>query len=70
ALQMTIEFKDELAEKFGGSGSSINVIDAFEEIDKSESNDQIVLDIRKKYEKKLAAHQGNQDDVSDSDCFI
>ncbi|GJX14245.1 membrane trafficking VPS53 family protein [Tanacetum coccineum] len=63
----TIEFEEELAEKFGGSGSGSgrNVTDAFEETDKSESNDQIVLDIRKKYEKKLAAHQGNQDDDKD-----
>ncbi|PWA91893.1 membrane trafficking VPS53 family protein [Artemisia annua] len=65
ALQRTIEFEEELAEKFGGSGSSRNITDAFEETDKSESNDQIVLDIRKKYEKKLAAHQGNQDDDKD-----
>nr|GEY20879.1 vacuolar protein sorting-associated protein 53 A [Tanacetum cinerariifolium] len=69
ALQRTIEFEEELAEKFGGGGSgsssSRNVTDAFEETDKSESNDQIVLDIRKKYEKKLAAHQGNQDDDKD-----
>nr|GEV63090.1 integrase, catalytic region, zinc finger, CCHC-type, peptidase aspartic, catalytic [Tanacetum cinerariifolium] len=57
ALQRTIEFEEELAEKFGGSGSSRNITDAFEEIDKSKSNDQILLDMRKKYEKKLAAHQ-------------
>nr|GEZ63781.1 membrane trafficking VPS53 family protein [Tanacetum cinerariifolium] len=57
ALQRTIEFEEELAENFGGSRSSRNVTDAFEETNKSESNDQIVLDIRKKYEKKLAAHQ-------------
>nr|GEW56032.1 uncharacterized mitochondrial protein AtMg00810-like [Tanacetum cinerariifolium] len=65
ALQRTIEFKEELAERFGGSGSSRNVTNAFEETDKSESNDQIILDIRKKYEKKFAAHQGNQDDDKD-----
>nr|GEY00542.1 membrane trafficking VPS53 family protein [Tanacetum cinerariifolium] len=45
--------------------SSRNITDAFEETDKSKSNDQIVLDIHKKYEKKLAAHQGNQDDDKD-----
>ncbi|XP_024986310.1 vacuolar protein sorting-associated protein 53 A-like [Cynara cardunculus var. scolymus] len=62
ALQRTIEFEEELAEKFGGSGSSRNVTTDFEETDKA---DQTVLDIRKKYEKKLAAHQGNQDDDKD-----
>nr|GEX05611.1 nuclear pore complex protein NUP1-like isoform X2 [Tanacetum cinerariifolium] len=60
-----MKFEEELAEKFGGSGSSINVTDTFEETDKPESNDQIVLDIRKKYEKKVSAHQGNQDDDKD-----
>lgn len=63
ALQRTIEFEEELADKFGGSGSSKTETDGFEESDKAESNNQIVLDIRKKYEKKLAAHQGNHDDV-------
>ncbi|XP_024961271.1 uncharacterized protein LOC112501783 [Cynara cardunculus var. scolymus] len=73
ALPRTIEFEEELAEKFGGSSSSSssrNVTTDFEETDKAESNNQTVLDIRKKYEKKLAAHQGNQDDVSDDDYFI
>nr|GEY79431.1 vacuolar protein sorting-associated protein 53 A [Tanacetum cinerariifolium] len=65
ALQRTIKFEEELAENFGGSGSRRNVTDTFEETDKSKSNDQIVLDIRKKYEKKLAAQQGSQDDDKD-----
>ncbi|KAJ0762596.1 putative vacuolar protein sorting-associated protein [Helianthus annuus] len=65
ALQRTIEFEEELADKFGGSGSSRTVTDGFEETDKTENNNQTVLDIRKKYEKKLAAHQGNQDDDKD-----
>lgn len=67
ALQRTIEFEEELADKFGGSGSSRTVTDGFEETDTTENNNQTVLDIRKKYEKKLAAHQGDQDDVN---CFI
>nr|GEV55266.1 nuclear pore complex protein NUP1-like isoform X2 [Tanacetum cinerariifolium] len=65
ALQRTIEFKEKLGEKFGGIGTSRNVTDAFEEIDKSESNYQIVLDIHNKYKKKLVVHQGNQDDDKD-----
>ncbi|KAI7742047.1 hypothetical protein M8C21_030053 [Ambrosia artemisiifolia] len=65
ALQRTIEFEEELADKFGGSGSSRTVTDGFEETDKTENNNQAVLDIRKKYEKKLAAHQGNQDEDKD-----
>nr|GEY74689.1 membrane trafficking VPS53 family protein [Tanacetum cinerariifolium] len=43
ALQTTIEFEEELAEKFGGSGSSRNVTDAFVKTHKSESNDQIFI---------------------------
>ncbi|KAL8235754.1 hypothetical protein R6Q59_016835 [Mikania micrantha] len=65
ALQRTIEFEEELADKFGGSGSSRAVTDDFDDSDKTENNSQTVLDIRKKYEKKLAAHQGNQDDDKD-----
>lgn len=64
-----------MAEKFGGSGSTRNVTNDFEETDKDKAesnsnnnnNNQIVQDIRKKYEKKLAAHQ---DDVSDADCLF
>ncbi|CAH1435177.1 unnamed protein product [Lactuca virosa] len=48
ALQRTIEFEEELAEKFGGSGGTRN----------------IVQDIRKKYEKKLAAHQDDDKDLA------
>nr|GEX09965.1 nuclear pore complex protein NUP1-like isoform X2 [Tanacetum cinerariifolium] len=65
ALQRTIEFEEELAKNFGDSGSSRNITDAFKEAYKSESNNQIVLDIRKEYEKKLVAYQGNQDDDKD-----
>lgn len=66
ALQRTIEFEEELAEKFGGSGSTRNVTNDFDETDKDKTesnnnNNQTVLDIRKKYEKKLAAHQDPDD---------
>ncbi|KAL4562787.1 hypothetical protein LXL04_026818 [Taraxacum kok-saghyz] len=66
ALQRTIEFEEELAEKFGGSGGSRNVTNDFDETNKSESNNnnQIVQDIRKKYEKKLAAHQDDDKDLA------
>ncbi|KAI3711318.1 hypothetical protein L2E82_41316 [Cichorium intybus] len=70
ALQRTIEFEEELAEKFGGSGSTRNVTNDFEESDKPENNNnnnnnnQTVLDIRKKYEKKLAAHQDDDKDLA------
>ncbi|KVH91168.1 Vps53-like, N-terminal [Cynara cardunculus var. scolymus] len=67
ALQRTIEFEEELAKKFSGSGSgsSKSVESDIEEIDKREGNNQTVMDIRKKYERKLAAHQGNEDDDKD-----
>lgn len=68
ALQRTIEFEEELAEKFGSS-STKSVMSDIEEVDKGENSTQIVMDIRKKYERKLAAHQGNQDDVSDTGSF-
>ncbi|KAL7592539.1 hypothetical protein Lser_V15G31723 [Lactuca serriola] len=72
ALQRTIEFEEELAEKFGGSGSTRNVTNDFEETDKDKAesnnnnnnNNQIVQDIRKKYEKKLAAHQDDDKDLA------
>ncbi|KAJ9556300.1 hypothetical protein OSB04_010914 [Centaurea solstitialis] len=65
ALQRTIEFEEELAEKFSGSGSSKSLESDIEETDKREGNNQTVMDIRKKYERKLAAHQGNEDDNKD-----
>ncbi|KAK4770111.1 hypothetical protein SAY87_030643 [Trapa incisa] len=57
ALQRTLEFEDELAEKFGGGTQSKDDND-IEDSDKGENNSMIVLDIKKKYERKLAAHQG------------
>uniref|UniRef100_A0A1D1YLX4 Vacuolar protein sorting-associated protein 53 n=1 Tax=Anthurium amnicola TaxID=1678845 RepID=A0A1D1YLX4_9ARAE len=61
ALQRTIEFEEELAEKFsGGSRTSRDqeVGHDTEEIDEGKKNNQIISDIRKKYEKKLAIHHG------------
>nr|XP_043630571.1 vacuolar protein sorting-associated protein 53 A-like [Erigeron canadensis] len=66
ALQRTIEFEEELAEKFGGSCSTKSVANDFEDVDKVENSNQIVMDIKKKYERKLVAHQGNPDDDKDS----
>ncbi|ESR36922.1 hypothetical protein CICLE_v10029974mg, partial [Citrus x clementina] len=59
ALQRTIEFEDELAEKFGGDSRSSEIGLDIEEIGRPENNRQNVSDIRKKYERKLAANQGN-----------
>lgn len=61
ALQRTIEFEEELAEKFGGGSGSSEYHDGgneTEETDEGKRNNQIVSDIRKKYEKKLAIHGG------------
>ncbi|XP_076921561.1 vacuolar protein sorting-associated protein 53 A-like [Bidens hawaiensis] len=65
ALQRTIEFEEELAEKFG-SGHTKKVTSDVEESDKGETSNQLVMDIRRKYEKKLVTHQGNQDDDKDA----
>ncbi|XP_055824343.1 vacuolar protein sorting-associated protein 53 A [Solanum dulcamara] len=59
ALQRTLEFEEELAEKFGGTRSK-DAIDDNEETERSGNKSQTVSDIRKKYEKKLAAHDGSQ----------
>ncbi|XP_056164208.1 vacuolar protein sorting-associated protein 53 A isoform X2 [Syzygium oleosum] len=64
ALQRTLEFEDELVEKFGGGARSKEIISE-DDIDKGENNSQIVSDIRKKYERKLAAHQGTEDEEKD-----
>ncbi|XP_071716607.1 vacuolar protein sorting-associated protein 53 A-like isoform X2 [Rutidosis leptorrhynchoides] len=56
ALQRTIEFEEELAEKFGSGNGSKNITSDIDEVYKGEDSNQIVIDIRKKYEKKLAAH--------------
>lgn len=62
ALQRTLEFEEELAEKFGGgSHSRESGIEIGEDV--VESNNQIVSDIRKKYEKKLAAHNRSDNEA-------
>ncbi|KAK6136212.1 hypothetical protein DH2020_030044 [Rehmannia glutinosa] len=61
ALQRTLEFEEELAEKFGGgsrtreSGSDVG--------EDTVENNHSVSDIRKKYEKKLAAHHGSENEA-------
>ncbi|KAH9697164.1 vacuolar protein sorting-associated protein 53 A [Citrus sinensis] len=65
ALQRTIEFEDELAEKFGGDSRSSEIGLDIEEIGRPENNRQNVSDIRKKYERKLAANQGNSTEEKD-----
>ncbi|XP_009628653.1 vacuolar protein sorting-associated protein 53 A isoform X2 [Nicotiana tomentosiformis] len=60
ALQRTLEFEEELAEKFGGGTRSKDAVDDSEETERSGNKSQTVSDIRKKYEKKLAAHDGSQ----------
>ncbi|OAY59523.1 vacuolar protein sorting-associated protein 53 A isoform X2 [Manihot esculenta] len=65
ALQRTLEFEDELAEKFGGGSTSREIGNEIEEIGR-DSNSQTVSDIRKKYEKKLAANQGEPEEKDES----
>lgn len=62
ALQRTLEFEDELAEKFGGGARGKESGNEIEEFGREDSNSQNVSDIRKKYEKKLAVHQGPEND--------
>ncbi|KAF5179694.1 Vacuolar protein sorting-associated protein 53 a [Thalictrum thalictroides] len=63
ALQRTLEFEEELAEKFGGGTRKKEAGSDIEDTDKGESNGQTVSDIRRKYEKKLVAHHksGSED---------
>ncbi|KAF9593221.1 hypothetical protein IFM89_020716 [Coptis chinensis] len=56
ALQRTLEFEEELAEKFGGGSRNREAGSDIEEIDKGQNSGQTVSDIRRKYEKKLVAH--------------
>ncbi|XVE57516.1 hypothetical protein DITRI_Ditri04bG0096900 [Diplodiscus trichospermus] len=64
ALQRTLEFEDELAEKFGGGTQSREIGNEIEDIGR-QNNSQSASDIRKKYEKKLAAHQGSENEEKD-----
>ncbi|KAK9088536.1 hypothetical protein Scep_027618 [Stephania cephalantha] len=61
ALQRTIEFEEELAEKFSGGPRNRETGSDVEENDKGNTHSQTVLDIRKKYEKKLAANSGTEE---------
>ncbi|XP_065848860.1 vacuolar protein sorting-associated protein 53 A isoform X2 [Euphorbia lathyris] len=69
ALQRTLEFEDELAEKFGGGTSSREIGNEIEEIGR-DSNGQNVSDIRKKYERKFAANQGNGAEEKDGSLSV
>lgn len=69
ALQRTLEFEEELAEKFGG-GSSKEMGSDIGETDRGENNSQTVSDIRKKYEKKLGTHEVSESQVCISDWFL
>lgn len=56
AFQRTIEFEEELAEKFsGGTTNARNKETTNDDEDEGGGHNKIVSDIRKKYEKKLAA---------------
>ncbi|XP_027176359.1 vacuolar protein sorting-associated protein 53 A isoform X1 [Coffea eugenioides] len=61
ALQRTLEFEEELAEKFGGGVQNREKKTDTEEADRGDN----VSDIRKKYEKKLARHQGSGEEEPD-----
>ncbi|KAJ1425360.1 Vps53-like, N-terminal [Sesbania bispinosa] len=65
ALQRTLEFEDELAEKFGGGTQNREIGNEIEEIGRGSNSSSSASDIRKKYEKKLAAHQGNESEEKD-----
>lgn len=61
ALQRTLEFEEELAEKFG-SGSRNKEASNAEDIDRVGQDSQTVSDIRKKYEKRLAVHHESENE--------
>ena len=66
ALQRTLEFEEELAEKFSGGTTGFQNREFegdVEETDEGEKHNLIVSDIRKKYEKKLALHRGATEPV-------
>lgn len=52
-----------MAEKFGGGTQGREIGNDIEEIGRGENTGQSVSDIRKKYEKKLAVHQGSGPEV-------
>lgn len=67
-MQRTLEFEEELAEKFGGGGHNRETGIDIEETERGNNNGQAVLDIRKKYEKKLGKGSGNE--VLIRNCLI
>lgn len=54
-----MEFEEELAEKFGGGSQNRLTGNDSGELHEGESTSHAISDIRKKYEKKLAAHHGS-----------
>jgi len=73
AFQRTIEFEEELAEKFsGGTGTARNKESASDDEEKGGEHNKIVSDIRRKYEKKLAApnHEAEQDKDKQKDLSV
>ncbi|KAL6287108.1 hypothetical protein ACE6H2_011498 [Prunus campanulata] len=70
ALQRTLEFEDELAEKFGGGTRGREIGNEIEEIGRGENTSQSASDIRKKYEKKLGAHQQSSTEKKDKDLSV
>ncbi|PAN26986.1 hypothetical protein PAHAL_5G051700 [Panicum hallii] len=73
AFQRTIEFEEELAEKFsGGTGTARNKESASDDEEEGGEHNKIVSDIRKKYEKKLAApnHEAEQDKDKQKDLSV
>ncbi|KAG2593662.1 hypothetical protein PVAP13_5NG012558 [Panicum virgatum] len=73
AFQRTIEFEEELAEKFsGGTGTARNKDSASDNEEEGGEHNKIVSDIRKKYEKKLAApnHEAEQDKDKQKDLSV
>ncbi|CAI9773930.1 unnamed protein product [Fraxinus pennsylvanica] len=65
ALQRTLEFEEELAEKFGGGSQNRETENDTVELHEGENTSQTISDIRKKYEKKLAAHHGSGNEEQD-----
>ncbi|XP_062229042.1 vacuolar protein sorting-associated protein 53 A-like isoform X2 [Phragmites australis] len=66
AFQRTLEFEEELAEKFsGGTTSARNKESGSDDEDEGVERNKIVSDIRKKYEKKLAV--SNEEVEQDKD---
>ncbi|KAG2602721.1 hypothetical protein PVAP13_5KG704800 [Panicum virgatum] len=73
AFQRTIEFEEELAEKFsGGTGTARNKESASDDEEEGGEHNKIVSDIRRKYEKKLAApnHEAEQDKDKQKDLSV